>query len=214
VYVDINKNTRNLWNFLFFSGYLTFKNSRLIDRRPSADFFIPNEEILFFFESTILSWIQEKAGPQEYNQMLNSLVTGDIVTFRKLFTTFVLTSFSYFDISGNKPEKFYHAFVLGMLVSLASRYEIRSNRESGYGRYDVMLIPHDSNMPGIVIEFKKVDTYENETLEQAASNALKQIETQNYAQEITAQGISRVVSIGIAFSGKNVLIHSQPPPKA
>ncbi len=206
VYADIKKNTKVLWNFLFFSGYLTFKNSRLIDRTPSADFLIPNEEVLYFFESTILSWIQEKAGPQEYNHMLKSLVTGDIATFRKLFTTFVLTSFSYFDITGNKPERFYHAFVLGMLVSLASSYEIRSNRESGYGRYDVMLIPHDTKKPGIVIEFKTVDTYENETLEQAASDALKQIDVQNYAQEITAHGISKVVAIGIAFSGKNVMI--------
>lgn len=138
--------------------------------------------------------------------MLKSLVTGDIVTFRKLFSTFVLTSFSYFDITGQKPERFYHAFVLGMLVSLTSLYEIRSNRESGYGRYDVMLIPHDITKPGIVIEFKKVDTYENETLEQAGANALKQIELQNYAQEIVAHGISRVIAIGIAFSGKNVLI--------
>jgi hypothetical protein len=206
VYADIKKNRNTLWNFLFFSGYLTFKNSRLIERTPSADFFIPNEEVLYFFESSILSWIQDKAGEQEYNHMLKSLVTGDIATFRKLFSTFVLTSFSYFDITGQKPERFYHAFVLGMLVSLASSYEIRSNRESGYGRYDVMLIPHDISKAGIVIEFKKVDTYENETLEQAASDALKQIDVQNYAQEITANGISKVIPIGIAFSGKNVMI--------
>lgn len=206
VYADIKKNPNTLWNFLLFSGYLTFKDSRLIDIKPSADFFIPNEEVRYFFESTVLSWIEDQAGQQEYNLMLKSLITGDIATFRKLFSTFVLTSFSYFDVTGQKPERFYHAFVLGMLVSLASRYEIRSNRESGYGRYDVMLIPHDAKKPGIVIEFKKVDTYENETLEQAASDALKQIEVQNYAQEITAHGISTVVAVGIAFSGKNVLI--------
>lgn len=209
VYEDVKKNTQSFWNFLFFSGYLTFKNSRLIGIRPSVDFFIPNEEVRYFFESTVLSWMQEQAGEHEYNLMLKSLTSGDIVTFKKLFSTFVLTSFSYFDISGKRPEKFYHAFVLGMLVSLANCYDIRSNRESGYGRYDVMLIPHDSNKLGIVIEFKIVDVYENETLEEAARAALKQIEEKRYADEIKAKGINKVIAIGIAFSGKNVmLLHS------
>ncbi len=209
VYEDVKKNSNALWNFLFFSGYLTFKNQRLIDKRPSADFLIPNDEVGYFFESTILAWIKERAGEHEYNDMLKSLVTGDIDTFRKLFCTFVLTSFSYFDISGKKPEKFYHAFVLGMLVSLTHRYAIRSNRESGYGRYDVMLIPHDTTKLGIIIEFKKVDTYENETLEQAVTSALTQIEAQKYAQEIRAHGVNSIISIGIAFSGKNVLIQAK-----
>lgn len=209
VYADIKKNSNALWNFLFFSGYLTFKDKRMINKRPSVDFLIPNDEIGYFFESTILSWIQDRAGEQEYNYMLKSLVTGDVVTFTKLFCTFVLTSFSYFDVSGKKPERFYHAFVLGMLVSLASRYDVRSNRESGYGRYDVMLIPHDKTKLGIVIEFKKVDTFENETIEQAAADALKQIEKLKYAQEILARGISSVLTIGIAFSGKDVLIQAK-----
>lgn len=209
VYSDIKKNTNSLWNFLFFSGYLTFKNSRIINRKPTVDFLIPNEEVRYFFESTILSWIQQQAGEIEYNYMLKSLVAGDIATFNKLFSNFVLRALSYFDLSGKKPERFYHAFVLGMLVSLSSSYDIRSNRESGYGRYDVMIIPHDVNKPGIVIEFKKVDTYENETLEQAAKAAIKQIEEKRYAEEIKAQGIGAVIIVSIAFSGKNVLILSK-----
>src|SRR5947208_3321663 len=78
-----------------------------------------------------------------YNQMLQALIIGDIEMFNDLFSYFVLTSFSYFDVTGKQPEKFYHAFVLGMLVHLINHYEVRSNRESGFGRYDVMLIPHD-----------------------------------------------------------------------
>ncbi|MCX5925675.1 MAG: PD-(D/E)XK nuclease domain-containing protein, partial [Candidatus Dependentiae bacterium] len=95
---------------------------------------------------------------------------------------------------------------LGMLVSLADRYHVRSNRESGYGRYDVMLIPHDTTKVGIVIEFKKVDIYEHETLEQAAANALVQIKDKQYVQEMHALGISSTVLVGIAFEGKKVLI--------
>jgi hypothetical protein len=141
--------------------------------------------------------------------MLKSLVDGEMETFERYFSSFVLTSFSYFDVSGKNPENFYHAFVLGMLVSLASRYEIKSNRESGYGRYDVMLIPHDQSKLGIVIEFKTVDEYHAETLELAASNALKQIEDKKYAQEMNARGIAAVLAIAIAFSGKKIMIQSQ-----
>ncbi|MCX5925089.1 MAG: AAA family ATPase, partial [Candidatus Dependentiae bacterium] len=157
VYASIEKDETVLWNFLLFSGYLTFKNRRLIQEIIYVDLFIPNNEIASFFKSTVLSWFAEQLGEKHYNQMLSSLISGDIALFNKLFSNFVITSFSYFDITGNQPEKFYHAFVLGMLVSLADRYHVRSNRESGYGRYDVMLIPHDTTKVGIVIEFKKVD---------------------------------------------------------
>jgi hypothetical protein len=208
VYADIEKNETVLWNFLLFSGYLTFKNKRLIDKHTYADFLIPNDEVACFYESTISSWFAGQDDDESYHQMLNALMSGDITTFDKLFTHFVITSFSSFDISGKRPEKFYHAFVLGMLVSLAKRFAVRSNRESGYGRYDVMLIPHDKTKLGIVIEFKKVDTYEHEDLEKAAVNALVQIKEKRYAQEMHAMGIESVVAIGIAFEGKKVLLKS------
>jgi hypothetical protein len=120
----------------------------------------------------------------------------------------VLTSFSYFDVSGKKPENFYHAFVLGMLVSLTDRYEVKSNRESGYGRYDVMLIPHDRSKLGIVLEFKRADEYKEETLELAVSSALKQIEDKMYTHEMNTRGIASVLAIAIAFSGKKIMIES------
>lgn len=88
-----------------------------------------------------------------------------------MFMDFVLSCFSYFDVSGDESEKFYHAFVLGMFVSLKDVYDIKSNRESGYGRYDVMMIPRDKSKRGIVFEFKKVDKFEKETIETALENA-------------------------------------------
>jgi hypothetical protein len=111
-----------------------------------------------------------------------------------------------FDVSGQEPEKFYHAFVLGMLVSLSREYALRSNRESGLGRYDVMLIPNDKSKLGIIIEFKKRSKYQKETLEQAVDAALKQIEDKKYAQELNGLGIQKILKLGIAFDGKSVLI--------
>jgi hypothetical protein len=206
VYAEIKKSNNVLWNFLLFSGYLTFKNRRLIEETVYADFIIPNREVVSFYKSTILAWFDGAFVQQEYSQMLKSLIDGDIETFRSFFSAFVLTSFSYFDVSGKKPENFYHAFVLGMLVNLTNRYEIKSNRESGFGRYDVMLIPHDPSKLGIIIEFKTVDECKEETLEMAAESALRQIEEKMYAQEMHARGIATVQAIAIAFSGKKVMI--------
>jgi hypothetical protein len=209
VYDEIKKSNHLLWNFLFFCGYLTFKNKRLIEEALYADFIIPNREVLSFYKSTIVAWFDQASVEQEYCQMLKSLLAGEVETFKSYFSSFVLNSFSYFDVSGRKPENFYHAFVLGMLVSLADRYEIKSNRKSGYGRYDVMLIPHDRSKLGIIIEFKTVDEYKEETLELAASSALKQIASKMYAQEMNQRGITSILAVAIAFSGKKIMIQTQ-----
>jgi hypothetical protein len=112
----------------------------------------------------------------------------------------------YFDVSGEEPEKVYHAFSLGMLVSLSETHEVRANRESGYGRYDVMLIAKTSDGKGIIIEFKKVNEEKKETLKSAAEKALEQIESKNYETEIEDRGIKDIIKMGIAFKGKEVLI--------
>jgi hypothetical protein len=115
-------------------------------------------------------------------------------------------SLSTFDTSGKQPEKFYHALILGMFVSLTKDYAIKSNRESGLGRYDVMIIPHDRQKPGIVIEFKKVSAFRKETLQKAVNAALKQIEEKQYATELAGMSIKQVIKLGIAFQGKKVLV--------
>ncbi len=207
IFTDVfERTTTATWNFLLFSGYLTFTNQRLIKRTTYADLQIPNEEVLWFFENTITRWFTDTLGGQQYNNMLKSLVTGDIKTFKQLFTKTVIRSFSFFDVGNNEPERFYHAFVLGMLVSLNQTHEIKSNRESGFGRYDVMIIPRETKICGVIIEFKKVDTTENETLETAAANALKQIEEKQYEQELHDRKIKKIVKLAIAFEGKEVLI--------
>lgn len=138
--------------------------------------------------------------------MMQALITGDVATFRKLFSQTVINSMSYFDVSGKQPERFYHAFVLGMLVHLMQQYRVKSNQESGLGRYDVVLIPFDTSKVGVIIEFKACDIFYQETLEEAAASALKQIETKQYASELITLGITKITKLAIAFHGKQVLV--------
>ena len=107
-----------------------------------------------------------------------------------------------------QPERFYHGFVLGMLVELRDRYEVKSNRESGYGRYDVMLIPLSENDDAIILEFKVHDPSEEKNLEETVQAALAQIEKKKYDTELTEKGFpkNRIRRYGFAFEGKRVLI--------
>lgn len=158
------------------------------------------------FEKIIQAWFKESMPIHYLQDTTNALLEGDIGTFSDLFSTYIEQALSYFDIDGQSPENFYHALVLGMIVHLRNRYEIKSNRESGLGRYDVMLIPLQENKPGIIIEFKKVNTSQRETLALAADRALEQIVEKRYATELKSRGIQNILSIAIAIDGKNVLV--------
>ncbi len=148
--------------------------------------------------------------------MVNSLVSGDIKIFGKLLRQFVLKSISYFDVGGYEGEKVYHAFVLGMLIALNDTHEILSNRESGYAHIkrcdsttknlDVMIIPKNISRLGIVIEFKKLDPDDEETLEETADDALKQIFEKKYITELVSRGITNIKEIAIVFKGKEIYI--------
>jgi len=202
VMTEIEKNDEVLWNFLLFCGYLTFENYRREERSIFADFKIPNEEVFLSYETSFRNWFIESSGVRDYQRMLESLVEGHAEEFKKAFERFSRTTLSYFDVRGDEPERFYHALVLGMLSSLSSSHEVRSNRESGWGRYDVMLIPKNRSKTGLVIEFKNVDQDTHETLESAAQSALKQIEEKQYEVEMHALGLMRILKVGISFKGK------------
>ena len=140
------------------------------------------------------------------------MIEGDVETFSQIFQEFLLSAVSVFDLSAEEPERIYQAFVLGMLLGLRGRYEVKSNRESGYGRYDVMLIPTNPNDLGIIMEFKKIGPFDSSTLEEAVALALKQIEEKCYAQEMLDRNIRRILYLGLAFKGKQVLIRSKRTP--
>ncbi|QXM05193.1 AAA family ATPase [Crassaminicella indica] len=203
---DIDKSAESVWSFLLFSGYLKVVRKKRKEGRLYCNLKIPNKEVLYLYEEIIMMWFKENINNEKFNLMLKSLINKDIETFEDILAEFVLSSISYFDVSGDDSEKVYHAFVLGMLIALSNEYEVKSNKESGYGRYDVALIPKDKNKLGIIMEFKKVNKRRKETLEIACNNALKQIKEKNYKQELLDRGVRDIIELGIAFEGKEVLV--------
>ena len=206
---EVEQSEENVWSFLLFSGYLKALTRELIRGEFVCSLAIPNYEVELLYNKIILSWFVNQSGRNKLQSLLNSLISGDIKTFAVLFKDFVMASLSYFDTGRQEPEQFYHAFVLGLLVGLRPEYEVKSNRESGYGRYDVMIIPRDLNQAGIIIEFKKVDADEGEDLEKAAERALQQIEAKEYQQELLDRGIHKIIKLGIVFRGKEVLVKAK-----
>ena len=203
---EVEDSNQNIWSFLLMSGYLKAIKTENIEGRLHCQLEIPNKEVHIFYKNLIEKWFQETMNNQKYELMLNMLITGEIEIFSGIFEDFAINNLSYFDVTGKEPEKVYHAFVLGMLISLSEKYEVKSNKESGYGRYDVMLIPKDTSKIGIVIEFKKIDNFLKTTIEEATTAALKQIEDMKYSQELIHGGIKNIIKLAIVFKGKEVKI--------
>jgi hypothetical protein len=202
---EINSNAElAIWSFLLFSGYLKVVHKESTNQMPICKIQLPNEEIKGIYQRYFMGWLSQSSGPAQSEEMLKALVSGDIEVFEEIFQDFMETSFSYFDLDGKNPEKVYHALVLGMLVSLRNTHYVISNRESGYGKYDVMIEPKDISKLGILIEFKSVR--KEELMEKALDDALLQIETKGYSSELNTRGIRKIMKLGIVFFGKKVLI--------
>jgi len=196
-----------LWSFLLMGGYLKQTAKR---RDPaSGKFFytlsIPNEEVKTTYTAIIGNYFSTMVENKQLEIMLKALIAGDIKLFEKMLKMIVLAVFSYHDFGG-EPEKVYHALVAGLLIWISNTHEIKSNRESGYGRYDIMIIPKNTTQTGYVIEFKSVDKDDNETVESAIETALAQIEAKKYETELVERGIKHIKKLAIAFSGKEVFV--------
>ncbi len=206
---EVEKNDQNVWSFLLFTGYLKPISREIIDGEMNCNLAIPNREVWTIYRDIVKSWFSDSVHSEFLKTMLKSLIGGQIEVFASHFREYVQSSFSYFDTGGKVPEKIYHAFVLGLLVGLRPDYEIKSNREGGYGRYDVMVIPQDTSQAGIIIEFKSVDPEEVKDLEPIAQLALQQIEAKEYQQELFERGIHKIIKLGIVFRGKEVLVRAR-----
>jgi len=206
VMAEVEDSNKNIWSFLLMCGYLKAVKTELRRGRLNCELKIPNEEVHIFYENLIEKWFQDTMTNQKYEEILSNLVIGDIENFGYAFEEFVINNLSYFDVSGKEPEKVYHAFVLGMLISISNTHEVKSNKESGFGRYDVMIIPKNISKPGIIIEFKKINVLSKETIDQGTLKAIEQMEEMKYEQELVNSGIKDIIKLAIVFKGKEIKI--------
>lgn len=215
VFSQLGKNKNAIWSLLMASGYLKpdkveYKGELL---EPWYHLSITNLETVSMFSNMFKGWFDSDSS--NYGEFVQALLKGRLREMNIYMNDVALSTFSYFDVGTqpserSQPERFFHGFVLGLLVELRDIYEIKSNRESGYGRYDVMLVPKgdDRKYNAIIMEFKVYDSYDESTLEDTAQSALRQIEEKNYDAELIARGIEkeRIRHYGFAFEGKKVLI--------
>ena len=200
------------------SGYLTVLKRHLTPQGSLCTLSIPNKEIRFLFQRIIEQWFSKDYGLDWYNEFLDHLLTGNIEKFSFELKQIMEHTVSAHDTS-QSPEAFYHGLMIGLTASLhaSPSYEIRSNRESGEGRYDYAIISREAQKLSILMEFKQVkepegkkfsDEQMTDLLKQTAETALDQISQKVYCAEIEQRGLTRVLKIGLAFSGKKFcLVH-------
>ena len=203
VIVGIEQNEENIWGLLLGTGYL--KVTGVVDLAMGVyKVKIPNYEIKFLFQNIIRDWFNDKVIGNNLNTILKDLVTLKLDEFEQKFKVLVRQMFSFMDVGENTAENFYHAFVLGMLVGLKDSYYVNSNRESGYGRYDIMLEPKDKNGNSFIMEFKVYREEKEKDINDTIENAKKQIEERKYEENLQEKGFTNITKMVFAFRGKEV----------
>ena len=208
VFHQLDQNENSIWSLLMAAGYLKPEQVEYRGELLEPWYYlkITNKETRAMFVGMFKNWFLQK--DSSYSQFMQALLLGDTEAMNYFMNRLCLATFSYFDVGQDEPEKFYHGFVLGLMAEQMENYTLKSNRESGFGRYDVMLIPKKENLPAIIMEFKSKSRMYTETLEEALQKALQQIEEKNYDAELLALGIPKehIRHYGFAFEGKKVLI--------
>ena len=215
VYNQLGRNEGAIWSLLLSSGYLKAismesKEDKIGGGRPKYELALTNEEVRCMFEYLVHDWFEESDG--NYNDFVEAFLRGILKEMNIYMNRVTLQTFSYFDTgkspSYEAPERFYHGFVLGLIADLGSGYIITSNRESGFGRYDVVIEPKNKEENAMILEFKVHEKDEESSLEDTVRSALAQIEEKQYEVDLIARGFSKeqIRKYGFAFEGKKVLI--------
>lgn len=212
VFNQLEQNENAVWSLFLAGGYLKVEHVEYvgITREPWYTLSITNLETVSMFSNMFKGWFGRSLS--NYNGFVKALIQNDIDAMNYYMNKVTTATFSYFDVGGeSEPERFYHGFVLGLMADQSEHYEIRSNRESGFGRYDIMMIPkqaYRNELPAIILEFKVHNGKKEADLEETVQKALAQIEEKNYDAELVALGFDKdkIRHYGFAFQGKEVLI--------
>lgn len=201
-YDDIYKSQDNLWNFLFFTGYLKTVGQKFSGDTIILTMAVPNKEIKYIYENTIKDWFDEKLKAVDFSEFYKALAAGDCATLENIIRDNLRGGISYYDSS----EAFYHGFMYGVLLANQD-YTMDSNRESGEGRYDLVLRPYDEREPAIIIEIKATKVLTQ--MEKAAESAINQIDEKHYDYELLEEGYLNILKIGMGFCKKSCRVKAK-----
>ena len=206
---DVGARADAVWSFLLFTGYLKAIEVSMVDGRQWCKLAVPNTEVAIALADMAQAWLEaQTGGSDELQSLLAALLRADAPVVERHLGHVLKVNLSFFDTASPEPERFYHGLVVGLLAGLAPRYEVRSNRESGFGRCDVMVLPKSAGQPGVVLELKRVDTEAGETRGKAFTAAFRQIRERDYAAELRERGATPIHRMAAVFEGKRVFVRT------
>ena len=198
-YDDMDSTQDNLWNFLFFTGYLKKISERQEGEIIYMEMAIPNSEVRYVYKNAVLRWFEKKTEQKELSPLYESILNGDTEKMAEILSENLMETISFYDYQ----ESYYHGFLVGMLKNIGN-YIVQSNRESGNGRPDILLKYPSVRGKAVIIEIKVSKTYQG--MEEKCDEALEQIEAQRYEEALRQEGYQNIIKYGVAFYRKECMV--------